>query len=155
MKPTIAIGGDHAGFSLKKEIKDWLAAEKYGIMDFGPFSENSVDYPDFVHPLSTAIQERHFSKGILICGSGNGVCMTANKYPDVRAALVWNEELAKLAREHNDANVLCLPARFISTESGLACVKIFLETAFEGGRHLRRVNKIVPPALKHNDEPQN
>ncbi|MCL4128387.1 UNVERIFIED_CONTAM: hypothetical protein GTU68_044666 [Idotea baltica] len=113
-------------------------------MDFGPFSDESVDYPDFVHPLCKSILAKEVSLGILICGSGNGVAITANKYPEIRAALCWEENLASLARQHNDANVLCLPARFISFDKAKAIIEAFLNTKFEGGRHQNRVNKINP-----------
>jgi ribose 5-phosphate isomerase B len=138
----IAIGGDHAGFEYKKLLTGLLEGKGHSVKDFGPFSDASVDYPDHVHPLAKAINEKEFDFGILICGSGNGVAMTANKYPQVRAALCWLPELAKLSREHNDANVLCIPARFVSDETATEMVNVFLGTAFEGGRHANRVNKI-------------
>ena len=116
MKLKIAIGGDHAGFEFKKALTELLEAKGHEVKDFGPFSDASVDYPDHVHPLAQAIEKKEFNYGILICGSGNGVAMTANKYPHVRAALCWLPELAKLAREHNNANILCIPARFVSEE---------------------------------------
>ncbi len=110
--------------------------------DFGPYTADSVDYPDFVHPLANAIQENEFDFGILVCGSANGVAMTANKHKGIRAGIAWEKELATLTRQHNNANVLCLPARFISLEVAKECVNAFLNTAFEGGRHQNRVNKI-------------
>lgn len=143
MALNIAIGGDHAGFTYKAMLKELVAELGHQVQDFGPDSEASVDYPDHVHPLAKAVVSKQADFGILICGSGNGVAMTANKYPEVRAALCWQEELAKLAREHNDANILCIPARFVSEEVARAMVKAFLGTAFEGGRHQNRVDKIA------------
>jgi ribose 5-phosphate isomerase B len=138
----IAIGGDHAGFAYKQELLQFLKGQGIPCKDYGPFSDDSVDYPDFSHPLATAVQKGHFDFGILICGSGKGVAITANKHPGVRAALCWNPELAALARQHNDANVLCLPARFISLDEAKECVSVFLRTPFEGGRQTARVDKI-------------
>ena len=143
MKLKIAIGGDHAGFEYKKLLTRQLEEKGHEVKDFGPFSDASVDYPDHVHPLAKAINEKEFDFGILICGSGNGVAMTANKYPKVRAALCWLPELAKLSREHNDANILCIPARFVSEDLAAEMTSLFLETPFEGGRHANRVNKIA------------
>lgn len=143
MPSLIRIGGDHAGFELKAQVIQHFSALGWQFQDFGPGSAASVDYPDHVHPLCQSMAGQPDALGILICGSGNGVCMTANKYPYIRAALVWNQELAALARQHNNANILCLPARFISAEVALACVHTFLTTAFEGGRHAARVDKIA------------
>ncbi|WP_075348930.1 ribose 5-phosphate isomerase B [Algoriphagus marinus] len=143
MSLKIAIGGDHAGFEYKSRIVKKLESQGYVVKDFGPFSEASVDYPDYVHPLSNAIEKGEFDLGIVICGSGNGVAITANKHQGIRAALCWNEELAALARQHNNANVLALPARFISYELAEKLAEIFLTTDFEGGRHQNRVNKIA------------
>ena len=140
---TVAIGCDHAGFPLKTPITEYLRSKGYLIIDFGTNSTDSVDYPDYVHPLAKCLLEKKAERGILICGSGNGVCMTANKHAGIRAALVWQEEIAALARKHNNANVICLPARFISPASAVQCVDIFLHTEFEGGRHERRVEKIT------------
>lgn len=139
----IALGGDHAGYQYKEAIKQALEAQGHELKDFGPFSEASVDYPDFVHPLATAVENQEYELGILICGSGNGVAMTANKHAGIRAALCWNKELAQLARSHNNANVLCLPARFVSEAEANEMVSAFLSTPFEGGRHQNRVNKIA------------
>ncbi len=139
----IAIGGDHAGFTYKEAIKDMLMAQGMTVKDFGPFSNSSVDYPDFVHPLATAVENHEFDFGILVCGSGNGVTITANKHMGIRAALCWTTELAALSRQHNNANVLCLPERFISLEMGKECVTTFLTATFEGGRHQTRVDKIT------------
>jgi ribose 5-phosphate isomerase B len=142
MSKKIALGGDHAGYTYKKEIIADLQSKGYEVKDFGPFSEASVDYPDFVHPLAKAVENKEFDFGILICGSGNGVAITANKYKDIRAALCWTNDLAALARQHNDANILCLPARFIGIDDAKTFVHTFIETPFEGGRHQNRVEKI-------------
>ncbi len=142
MLNKIAIGGDHAGFSYKQHIIDMLKQKGLDFHDFGPFSISSVDYPDFVHPLAKAVVANEYDIGILVCGSGNGVAITANKHAGIRAALCWNEELAALARQHNNANVLCLPARFMDIEEAKKCVETFLNTGFEGGRHAERVRKI-------------
>jgi ribose 5-phosphate isomerase B len=142
MSKRIAIGGDHAGYEYKLALKAMLEDKGYEVADFGPPSSDSVDYPDFAHPLSTAVEKQTFPQGILICGSGNGVAITANKHAGIRAALCWNEQLASLARQHNNANILCLPSRFISLEEAERIVMAFLTTEFEGGRHERRVNKI-------------
>lgn len=139
---SIAIGSDHAGFRYKQELITFLASLHYEIKDFGTYSEESADYPDFAHPLAEAVAKNEYAFGLLICGSGNGVAITANKHAGIRAALCWNEELVSLAREHNNANVLCLPSRFISLEDAKKFVKTFLNTNFEGGRHQRRVSKI-------------
>lgn len=138
----IAIGGDHAGFTYKAALSQWLQLQEHEVIDIGPFSEDSVDYPDFAHPLAETVATGKASLGVLICGSGNGVCMTANKHQDIRAALVWEKELARLARSHNNANVLCLPARFISVDDAVECLRLFIDTEFEGGRHETRVGKI-------------
>jgi ribose 5-phosphate isomerase B len=141
----IAISCDHAGFELKEKIKRALSEKGHSVTDFGPSTADRMDYPDAIHPLAKAINDGEISQGIIICGSGNGVAMTANKYPNVRAGIAWDPELAELTRQHNDANVLSLPARFISEEIALACVDKFLNTQFEGGRHEERVNKIAIP----------
>lgn len=142
MTTKIAIGSDHAGYAYKKEIIDWLNQNGYPSMDFGPFSTDSFDYPDSAHPLASSVEKGENNVGILICGSGNGVCMTANKHQNIRAALVWQVDLAELSRQHNNANVLCIPARYISLDLAIQCVEAFLKTEFEGGRHANRVNKI-------------
>lgn len=141
---NIVIGGDHAGYELKTKIIGLLQA-KHQMLDVGPFSAESCDYPDFAHPLAEAVSSGKSELGILICGSGNGVCMTANKHQGVRAALCWNTELASLARQHNNANVLCVPARFVDEATAVSMVDTFLNTAFEGGRHQLRVAKIDLP----------
>lgn len=142
MNKIIAIGGDHAGFSYKEKLVKKLEEEGFEVKDFGPFSEDSVDYPDFAHPLSAFVESNKATFGVLICGSGNGVAITANKHANIRAALCWNTELAALSRQHNNANVLCIPARFVAFETAADMLDTFLETAFEGGRHNTRVNKI-------------
>jgi ribose 5-phosphate isomerase B len=142
MSLKIAIGGDHAGFTYKKELIAFLQTKGYEVKDFGPFSDASVDYPDFAHPLAVAVEKKEMDFGILICGSGNGVNITANKHQGIRSGLAWNAEVASLIRQHNDANVMALPARFISIDIAKQCVEVFLTTAFEGGRHQNRVDKI-------------
>ena len=138
----LAIGADHAGFEYKEDLKKMLIAAGWQVDDKGTYSLDSVDYPDFAHPVATMVAEGKAAAGILVCGSGNGVCMAANKHKDIRAALCWTEELASLARQHNNANILCVPARFVSPEKAEAMTNTFLATAFEGGRHERRVEKI-------------
>lgn len=141
-KIKIAVGADHAGYQLKTDIVQWLEKNGYVVLDFGTNSEASTDYPDYVHPVANAVESGEAYEGIIICGSGNGVAMTANKHQGIRAALCWTNEIAALARQHNDANILAIPARFVSEEVALTMVQTFLETAFEGGRHQRRVDKI-------------
>ena len=141
----IAISCDHAGFDLKERIKTVLIEKGYTVKDFGPTTDDRMDYPDAIHPLAKAIDSGEITLGIIMCGSGNGVAMTANKYPNVRAGIAWTPELAELTRQHNDANVLSLPARFISEQVALDCVDKFLTTDFEGGRHATRVSKIAIP----------
>jgi ribose 5-phosphate isomerase B len=138
----IAIGGDHAGVEYKAYISEKLTALGYIVKDFGPNETTSVDYPDHAHPLATSVSTGENTFGILICGSGNGVAMTANKHQKVRAALCWTPEIAKLARQHNDANIIALPARFMSVEEAWKAVEVFVTEPFEGGRHQNRVNKI-------------
>ena len=138
----IAVGSDHAGFDLKKDLLVYLSEKGYSLEDMGPNSAESVDYPDFAHKVASSVETKTCDLGILICGSGNGVCITANKHHGVRAALAWEPELASLARQHNNANVICIPARFVSQEKAFQIVDAYLESAFEGGRHENRVNKI-------------
>jgi len=138
----IPIGADHAGFKLKEILKPYLEEKGYIMKDFGCFSEESIDYPDFAHPVATMVEENEGMLGILICGSGNGINMTANKHKGIRSALCWRKEIAELARLHNNANIITLPARFITEEEAKEMVDIFLTTQFEGGRHQIRVNKI-------------
>lgn len=138
----IAIGSDHAGFDYKQEIVEYLEAKGMQVKDMGVYENKSSDYPDFAHPVAYAVEKREVSFGILVCGSGNGVAITANKHQGIRAALCWIPEIAKLARLHNNANVLCLPSRFVNVEAAKEMVDLFLNTAFEGGRHQARVDKI-------------
>ena len=139
---NISIGSDHAGFAYKEAIKLHLEKAGHQMTDCGTFSEASCDYPDYAHALAASVEKGETEKGVLICGSANGVCITANKHAGIRAALCWEKEIASLARAHNDANVVCLPARFISLESANEITDIFMSTPFEGGRHANRVNKI-------------
>lgn len=142
-KPTkIQIGSDHAGYDLKTKVVSFLEDAGYQVQDFGAYSAESMDYPDVAHPVAEAVLGDENSLGILICGSGNGVCLTANKHKGIRAALCWLPELGALARQHNNANILCLPARFVSEELGLEIVRSYLNAEFEGGRHQKRVDKI-------------
>ncbi len=138
----IGIASDHAGFDMKESLKEFLKNLDYKIIDYGTNSPDSMDYPDVAHPLAQAVEEGSVNLGIALCGSGNGISMTLNKHKGIRAALCWNQELAQLARNHNNANILSLPARFIETSLAIDIVKTFLNSDFEGGRHLRRVEKI-------------
>jgi ribose 5-phosphate isomerase B len=138
----VCLGSDHAGYDLKCYLTGWLKRSGYEVVDKGPFGPESVDYPDFAHSVANAVQQKEAPLGILICGSGNGVCISANKHDGIRAALCWNVAIASLARQHNDANIACLPARFISRNMARNIVKAFLTAEFEGGRHAVRVNKI-------------
>lgn len=139
----IAIGCDHAGYEYKEHIKAYLTKKRYYVLDMGTNSSDSVDYPDFVHPLAESVTNNEAEFGILICGSGNGVSMTANKHKNIRAALSWNVETARLAVQHNNANVLSIPAKFVSKRQAVYIVSAFLESKFEGGRHERRVKKMT------------
>ena len=138
----IAIANDHAGYELKIHLSNYLKAQGYKVIDMGTNSADSVDYPDFAHALATAIEKGIINIGILVCGSGNGVCMAANKHENVRAALAWNIEIAHLAKQHNNANILCLPGRFISNQEAEAITSAFINSEFEGGRHQKRIDKI-------------
>lgn len=138
----IPIGCDHAGFQLKQTLISYLESKGYEVKDFGCYSEESIDYPDFAHPVADLVEKNEGMLGILLCGSGNGINMTANKHQGIRAALCWQPEIAKLSREHNNANILTLPARFISEEIAKEMVDIFFSTDFEGGRHQKRIDKI-------------
>ncbi len=138
----VAIGSDHAGFHLKETVTRYLNGLEKDVKDYGAFSETPVDYPDVAHILARDVDTGIIKRGILLCGTGNGMSMTANKYRNVRAALCWNGEIARFARLHNDANILVLPARHITPEEALHCVDLFFSTEFEGGRHLKRVGKI-------------
>jgi len=142
-KLSIALGADHAGFKLKEVLKSFLIEKGYLIKDFGTTSEERTDYPDFAHLAANAVEKKECDYGILMCGSGNGINMTANKHKGIRSALCWNEEITKLARQHNDANILALPARYMDADIAKLCVHTFLTTPFEGGRHTRRVTKIA------------
>ena len=139
----IAICSDHAGFELKGKIEEWLAGNGLAFEDFGTFSEESCDYPDFAHPCAEALESGRCYPGIAMCGSGNGINMTLNKHQGIRAALCWNTEVATLTRQHNDANVIVFPARFISNDEAVAMLDLFLRTPFEGGRHERRIGKMA------------
>lgn len=139
---NIAIGADHAGFEYKETLKNYVHELGFTSNDFGTYDDSSVDYPDFAHPVAKAVEESEDIFGILICGSANGVAMSANKHQKVRAALCWKAEIASLARQHNNANIVCIPARFVSIEEAKEIVKTFFSTDFEGGRHANRVNKI-------------
>ena len=138
----IAIGADHAGFDYKSKLVDLLKSKGYTVNDLGTSSADSVDYPDFAHPVANAVEGGMAAFGILICGSANGVAITANKHQGIRAAICWQSDLAQLARQHNNANVICIPARFVSEADAEEMVQLFLTTAFEGGRHQKRVEKI-------------
>lgn len=142
MKKIIAIGNDHAGLDYKNSIVQFLESKGYEVIDKGTNKGDSVDYPDFAHPVAQAVETGEAQLGIVMCGSGNGVAITANKHKGIRAALCWQVEIAKLARQHNNANVLALPIRFVTQEVALDMVAAFVDTAFEGGRHARRVEKI-------------
>ena len=142
LSKPIAIGSDHAGFDYKEDLISLLVGKGLAFKDFGTDSKDSVDYPDFAHPVASAVEDGQAAFGILICGSANGVAITANKHQGIRAAICWNEELASLARRHNDANVLCIPARFITLDLAEKVLDTFLKASFEGGRHARRVGKI-------------
>jgi ribose 5-phosphate isomerase B len=141
-KKKLAIVSDHAGFYLKEKVLKYLIKEKLDVKDLGSFTDENVDYPDFGHPLANAVSAGEFDLGISICGSGNGINMTVNKHPGIRSALCWNEEISRLARAHNDANICALPGRFISESEAYLIVKTFINTSFEGGRHQKRIDKI-------------
>lgn len=139
---TISIGNDHAGTRYKKTIVEYLKSKNIEIVNHGTNDEGSVDYPDFVHPVANDVESGSSEMGIIICGSGNGASMTANKHKGIRSALCWSSEIAKLARQHNDANILSIPARFVSEHQAVDMVQLFLDTEFEGGRHQNRIDKI-------------
>jgi len=142
MNKNIGIACDHAGFEMKEKLKLYLKEKGYEVSDYGTNSSESADYPDFAHPLAEAVEKGKHKFGITLCGSGNGINMTANKHQGIRAALCWNDEISELARLHNDANICSLPARFIDFDLAKTIVTTFLNTAFEGGRHMRRIEKI-------------
>lgn len=139
----IAIGSDHAGFDQKQQLVAFLKEKNIALKDFGCFTKDSVDYPDVAHPLASAVEGNEYAFGILLCGSANGVAITANKHQGIRAAICWNEEIAKLSRQHNDANIICIPARFVTESAAQKMIEIFMQTPFEGGRHQDRVNKMA------------
>ena len=141
-KKNIAIVSDHAGYYLKQKVLKYLIKEKMDVKDLGCFTPDNVDYPDFGHPLANAVSAGEYEMGISICGTGNGINMTVNKHPGIRSALCWNEDISRLARAHNDANICALPGRFISESEAYLIVKTFINTPFEGGRHQRRIDKI-------------
>jgi ribose 5-phosphate isomerase B len=138
----IAIGNDHAGYTIKQVLKEWLLDQGYDVVDYGTDSEEPVDYPDIAHPLASAVEQGEFDLGILICGAGEGASITANKHQGIRATLCWMPEIARLSRAHNDANILCLPGRFIEGGQAIEVLKTFLDTPFDGGRHKRRIEKV-------------
>ena len=139
---NISIGNDHAGPKYKKEIILFLEKKNYSVINHGTNNDQSVDYPDFIHPVAHDVSSKKADFGIIICGSGNGAAMTANKHPEIRAALCWNKELVKLSKQHNNANILSLPARFISIDQAIEMVDVFINTQFDGGRHQKRIEKI-------------
>jgi ribose 5-phosphate isomerase B len=143
LSKPIAIGADHAGFEYKSFVIDILKSKGHQVNDLGTYSPDSVDYPDFAHPVANAVESGEAAFGILICGSANGVAITANKHAGIRAAIAWTEEIAQLARQHNAANILCIPARFVSVAVAEAITLAFTDTPFEGGRHQKRVDKIA------------
>ncbi len=150
LSKPLAIGSDHAGFEYKAKLINYLRDEKgVALRDFGTYSADSVDYPDFAHPVANAVESKAYSCGILLCGSANGVAISANKHEHIRAAICWENEIASLARMHNDANVICIPARFVTLDVAKQMIDTFIATAFEGGRHALRVDKI---AIKQNND---
>ena len=142
LSKPVAIGSDHAGYDLKEELISFLEAKDLAYHDYGTHSKDSVDYPDFAHPVSNAVEKGEAAFGILLCGSANGVAITANKHKDIRAAICWGEEIVKLAREHNNANVICIPARFVREAEAEKMLQLFINTPFEGGRHQKRVEQL-------------
>ncbi|MBK6421552.1 MAG: ribose 5-phosphate isomerase B [Gemmatimonadetes bacterium] len=144
MPEVIPIGADHAGFALKERLKQELAALGYAPLDLGTHSADSTDYPDYAHPVAARVERGEVARGILLCGTGLGMAYAANRHQGVRAAVAWTPDVARLARAHNDANILVLPARFVSEQDGLDILRAWLDTPFEGGRHQRRVEKIEP-----------
>jgi ribose 5-phosphate isomerase B len=143
LKKPIAIGSDHAGFDYKEDLISFLEGKGLLFEDFGAHSKDSVDYPDYAHPVATAVESGNYAFGILLCGTANGVAITANKHQGIRAALCWGDEIAKLTRQHNDANIICIPARFVREGDAERMVSTFMTTEFEGGRHASRVGKIA------------
>jgi ribose 5-phosphate isomerase B len=139
----IALGSDHAGFEYKEAIKQWLTEKGFQVKDFGTYSLDSVDYPDFAHPTASSVENGESAFGILFCGSANGVAITANKHQQVRAGLAWQNDVASLIRQHNNANIICIPARFVALALAQQMIEVFMSTPFEGGRHATRVGKIA------------
>lgn len=142
MDKTIGLASDHAGYPLKEKVKEWLTAKGYSYKDYGTYSTDSCNYPQFGHALATAIEAGEHTRGIAICGTGNGINMSVNHHRGIRGALCWQAEIAELARQHNDANILVMPGRFITDEEARKCVDVFLDTPFEGGRHIARIEAI-------------
>ncbi|MGP1514778.1 MAG: ribose 5-phosphate isomerase B [Bacteroidales bacterium] len=142
MTKIIPIASDHAGYQLKEYLKQYIKSKGFEIHDFGCFSDESVDYPDIIHPIAKQIDSGIFEFGFIMCGSGNGVSMVANKYPNIRCALCWNAEISELAKKHNNANMIALPARFISFDEAKYIIDVYMQSRFEGGRHQRRIDKI-------------
>lgn len=142
LSKPIVIGADHAGFEYKSALSEWLQEKGHQVLDKGTYSSASTDYPDYAHPVAEIVEQDQAAFGILLCGTANGVAITANRHQDVRAALCWQTDVAKLVRQHNNANIICLPARFVSLEYCKQMVEVFMETEFEGGRHARRVDKM-------------
>ncbi len=143
LQKPVAIGADHAGYDYKSLLISLLKEKGLAVNDLGTYSSDSVDYPDFAHPVANAVESGEAAFGVLICGSANGVAITANKHQGIRAAICWQEDIAKLARQHNNANIICIPARFVSEDEARNMLSLFIETPFEGGRHANRVNKIA------------
>ncbi len=141
-KPSFAVASDHAGYRLKEVLKKYLTDQGHEVKDFGAYSEESADYPDFAHPMAEAVEKEEFRFGLTVCGSGNGITMAANKHQGIRAAYCWNAEIASLARQHNDANVVSMPGRYLTDEQGVEILQAFIDAEFEGGRHQRRIDKI-------------
>ncbi|MEP6495929.1 MAG: ribose 5-phosphate isomerase B [bacterium] len=152
MRETILIASDHAGFELKEKLERALGTLGYDVEDLGTNSEASTDYADYAHPLAERVSSGNVTRGVLLCGTGLGMSYAANRHPHVRAAVAWTPEIAKLAREHNDANVLVLPARFVTEESGIEILRAWLDTPFAGGRHARRVEKIEMAGPEHAEQ---
>jgi ribose 5-phosphate isomerase B len=150
LSKPLAIGSDHAGFEYKAKLINYLRDEKgVALRDFGTYNSDSVDYPDFAHPVANAVESKEYSFGILLCGSANGVAISANKHAHIRAAICWENEIASLARMHNDANIICIPARFVTLDVAKQMIDTFIATAFEGGRHAIRVDKMA--IVQNND----
>jgi len=148
MEKKIGIACDHAGYEMKEFLVGWLASKGYEVLDFGTYSPESVDFADFAHPLAAAIEQGGLEQGIALCGSGEGMAMTLNKHRDIRAGLAWSPEIATLIRRHNNANVIVLPARFITNDEAVAMLEAYFDAEFEGGRHVRRIEKMPVPGCE-------